>query len=60
MDFFFQNATTIFSLPQTHIFKRTTDEATNTANIVNSVSTSPSASLQQQQQQQQQDQQSHG
>lgn len=52
-----EHANTHTHQQQTHIFKRTTDEATNTANIVNSVTTSPSVSLQQQQQQ---DQQSHG
>ena len=37
---------------QHNFFKRTSDESTNTANIISSVSTSPSVSTQ--------DQQSHG
>ncbi|XP_031626889.1 serine/threonine-protein kinase minibrain isoform X2 [Contarinia nasturtii] len=52
---FFKRTTDSEQQTHTQFFKRTTDEGTNTASLVNSVSTSPSVSLQQQQ-----DQQSHG
>ncbi|XP_055302378.1 serine/threonine-protein kinase minibrain isoform X2 [Sitodiplosis mosellana] len=55
LDFDPKTRVTPYYALQHNFFKRTTDEGTNTASIVNSVSTSPSVSLQQQQ-----DQQSHG
>jgi len=55
LDFDPKNRITPYYALQHNFFKRTTDEGTNTASLVNLVSTSPSVSLQQQQ-----DQQSHG